>query len=188
MTDLNKFKVIQLKQIIDDYNIENPNNQIKNYKSKTKNQIISIIMNSKINLRKKNTSKDINENIDPIEWNTAKIIIPEDMFIKKKGKVIQANILTEKTQQIATKDNKPAINIIPSNKQFIEIDKKNLVIENHKFGKNTTEYDKAKWGSVDLHVPKEMALYNGDGTRFLKQSLTKNIKLAKQRNQSSIIF
>jgi hypothetical protein len=43
-------------------------------------------------------------------------------------------------------------------------------------------------GSVDLHVPKQMALYNGDGTRFLKQSLTKNNKPAKQRNQPSIIF
>ena len=183
MNDLNKFKVPQLKHIITDYNLENPNNQIKNYRSKTKSQLILLIVNSKINLRKYNT-----QDFNPIEWNSAKVTIPNEMFIKKKGKVIKANILTEKTQQISTKDKKPAINIIPSNKQFIEVDKKNLVIEDHKYSKTGPAYSKAKWGSIDLHVPKQKALYNGDGSRFLKPSVTKNNKLAKQRNQTPIIF
>ena len=46
-------------------------------------------------------------------------------------------------------------------------------------GRKTLDRKLTKWGSVDLHVPKKMALYNGDGARFLKDSLTKTNKLAK---------
>ena len=86
---LNKFRVPQLKHIITEYNLENPNNQIKSYKSKTKSQLISIIVNSKIYLRKYNTQEpskqSLNPTFDPIEWNTGMVTIPKDMFIKKKG-------------------------------------------------------------------------------------------------------
>ena len=127
--------------------------------------------------------------LNPILWNSALVQIPKEMFIKEKGKKkpIKVNILTA-TKQIATKNKKPAINIIPSNNQFVEIDTEDAVIEEHRYGKSNIERELTKWGSVDLHVPKKMALYNGDGERFLKDSLTKTNKLAKYQNQNSIRF
>ena len=127
--------------------------------------------------------------LNPILWHSATVKIPKEMFIKEKGKKkpIEVSILTA-TNQIATKNKKTAINIIPSNEQFVEIDTENAVIEEHRYGKSNFERKLTKWGSVDLHVPKKMALYNGDGTRFLKDSLTKTNKLAKYQNQNSIGF
>ena len=127
--------------------------------------------------------------LNPILWHSATVKIPKEMFIKEKGKKkpIEVSILTA-TNQIATKNKKPAINIIPSNKQFVELDTEYAVIEEHRYGKRNFERKLTKWGSVDLHVPKKMALYNGDGTRFLKDSLTKTNKLAKYQNQNSIGF
>ena len=109
------------------------------------------------------------------------------MFIKDKNKNIKANILT-KTKQISSRNKKPAINIIPSNDQFVTIDQKNSVTENHRYGKGKVETELRKWGSIDVHVPKKMAIYNGDGSRILKDSLTKTNKFAKYQNQNSIRF
>ena len=96
--------------------------------------------------------------LNPVLWHSALVQIPKEMFIKEKGKKkpIKVSILTA-TKQIATKNKKTAINIIPSNNQFVEIDTEDAVIEEHSYG-NDIERKLTKWGSADLHVPKKMAL------------------------------
>jgi hypothetical protein len=69
----------------------------------------------------------------------------------------------------------------------VKIDTEDAVIEEHRYGKSNIERELTKWGSFDLHVPKKMALYNGDGERFLKGSLTKTNKLAKYQNQTQYV-
>lgn len=120
------------------------------------------------------------KSFEPILWNSAVVSLRQKMIHREKGKKpVEAAVFT-KTKKIATRNKKPAINIIPSNKQFVELDLKKAVVEKQEFE------DLLRWGSLDLHVPKEMALYNGDGTRFLKKSLTKTNKIAKFQNQNSV--
>jgi hypothetical protein len=122
------------------------------------------------------------KSFDPILWNSAVVSLRQKMIHREKGKKpVEAAVFT-KTKKIATRNKKPAINIIPSNEQFVELDLKKAVVEKQQFE------DLLRWGTLDLHVPKEMAIYNGDGTRFLKNSLTKTNKLSKFQNQSSIRF
>jgi SNF2 family DNA or RNA helicase len=51
---LNKFTVFQLKHVINEYNLENPNKQITRYKTKRKMQLIELIGQFKINVNKYN--------------------------------------------------------------------------------------------------------------------------------------
>lgn len=125
-----------------------------------------------------------------INWGSAVVIIPKKMeFDEKNKKPKELKILTP-TGQIATKNKKPAINIITTDgdEVVLDIKKQKKSDKLKKFGKEFKKHELTKWGSIDLKVPKEMAVYNAAGEEKLKKSLTKTDKLAKYENRPSVKF
>ena len=108
-------------------------------------------------------------------WHSITVYIPKELLVHTKSGKLSLRPTLTKTMQVSNYNGQSSIKLVPSKSKEVE-----LIL-----GKNKLN-DEYKWHSITIKIPKEMIIYTNTGKLSLRPTLTKTLKLAKWRNQTSI--